>query len=118
MALQIRRGLEADRLSITPAAGELLYVTDTGNIYVGDGTTAGGALVTGDVLDDTSPQLGGNLDLNGNNIVGTGNINIDGTITATGNINLGDESADNVSVLGSITTSLTPKIDSSIDLGT
>jgi hypothetical protein len=117
MALQIRRGLEADRLSITPLAGELLYVTDTGNVYVGDGTTAGGALVTGDVVDDTSPALGGDLNLNGNDIIGTGNINITGTITATGNINLGDASADDISVLGSLTTSITPKIDSAVDVG-
>lgn len=117
MALQIRRGLEADRSSITPLEGELIYVTDTKIVYVGDGTTAGGVLVSGDVVDDTTPQLGGNLDLNGNNITGTGNININGTITATGNVNLGDASADNVSVLGSLTTSLTPKLDSSVDIG-
>jgi hypothetical protein len=117
MALQIRRGLEADRLSITPLEGELLYVTDTGNVYIGDGTTAGGALVTGDVVDDTSPALGGDLNLNGNDIIGTGNINITGTITATGNINLGDASADDISVLGSLTTSITPKIDSAVDVG-
>ena len=35
---------------------------------------------------DTSPQLGGNLDLNSNNITGTGNINTTGTITASGTI--------------------------------
>lgn len=117
MALQIRRGLEADRTSFTPLAGELLYVTDTGSVYVGDGSTAGGTLVTGDVENDTSPALGGDLNLNSNDIVGTGNINIDGTITATGNINLGDESADNVGILGSITTSLTPKLDAAVDIG-
>ena len=36
------------------------------------------------VADDTTPQLGGDLDLNSNNITGTGNINITGTITSTG----------------------------------
>ena len=36
-----------------------------------------------DVVDDTSPQLGGNLDLNGNSITGTGNIQISGSVTAT-----------------------------------
>lgn len=35
---------------------------------------------------DTSPQLGGNLDLNSNNITGTGNINTTGTVTASGTI--------------------------------
>jgi hypothetical protein len=47
MALLLRRGLEADRLSITPEEGELIYVTDTKLIYVGDGVTPGGILVAG-----------------------------------------------------------------------
>lgn len=34
------------------------------------------------VVEDTSPQLGGNLDINSNNIIGSGNINISGNITA------------------------------------
>jgi hypothetical protein len=34
-----------------------------------------------DIVQDTSPQLGGNLDLYSNNIIGTGNIEIDGTIS-------------------------------------
>lgn len=42
MALQIRRGTDAERLGITPLAGELIYTTDTKKLYVGDGTTAGG----------------------------------------------------------------------------
>lgn len=47
MALLLRRGLEADRLSFTPEEGELIYVTDTKQIYVGDGVTPGGNLLTG-----------------------------------------------------------------------
>ena len=35
------------------------------------------------VVDDTTPQLGGNLDLNSKDITGTGNLNITGTLTAT-----------------------------------
>ena len=41
--------------------------------------------ITSDLVDDTTPQLGGNLDLNGNNITGTGNIpaaNLTGTLPA------------------------------------
>lgn len=116
MALRLRRGLEADRLLITPKAGEIIYVTDTGRLYVGDGTTVGGNSF-GDINQDPTPQLGGNLDLNGNDITGTGNINIDGTITATGNINLGDAPADDISVGGSITSNLTPKTDSAFNIG-
>ncbi len=39
-----------------------------------------------DVVNDTTPQLGGNLDLNSNDITGTGNIDITGDIDATGYI--------------------------------
>ena len=35
------------------------------------------------VVEDTTPELGGNLNLNGNNITGTGNGNITGIVTAT-----------------------------------
>jgi len=49
MPLQIRRGTTAERLSITPVPGELIYDTEVGTIYVGDGTTPGGvnALIAG-----------------------------------------------------------------------
>jgi hypothetical protein len=36
------------------------------------------------VVNDTTPQLGGDLDLNSNDITGTGNINITGTVTSDG----------------------------------
>ena len=117
MALRIRRGTDAERQSITPKLGELLYVTDTGKIFVGDGTTQGGNLVSVDLIDQSSPSLGGNLDLNSNDIVGIGNINIDGTITATGSINLGDGAEDNIIVGGVIESSLIPKSDGLYDLG-
>jgi hypothetical protein len=47
MALQIRRGLATDLTTITPATGEILYVTDyaannLSPMYIGDGSTAGG----------------------------------------------------------------------------
>jgi len=47
MALQIRRGVEADRTSFTPVQGEPLFVTDTNKLYIGDGSTAGGVEVGG-----------------------------------------------------------------------
>lgn len=45
------------------------------------GFGAGGGISA--VVDDTSPQLGGNLNLNSQDITGTGNISIDTTSTAT-----------------------------------
>lgn len=41
-----------------------------------------------DVVEDTTPQLGGNLDLNSNSITGTGNIDITGTGTFSGSLTL------------------------------
>ena len=123
MALRLRRGTDAERLLITPLQGEPIFTTDTKRLYVGDGSTVGGVLVTGDqsntqVSADTTPQLGGDLDLNGNNIIGTGNIAIDGTITATGSINLGDGDEDAIAVGGLINTNLRPAIDGAYDVGT
>jgi len=120
MALRLRRGTNAERLTITPESGELIYVTDNKKLYVGDGSTLGGTVVSGlvDVVDDTSPSLGGDLDLNGNNITGTGNINITGTITATGNINLGDGAGgDIISVGGAFSGAILPDQDIAFDVG-
>lgn len=49
--------------------------------------SAGGALT--DVVDDTSPQLGGNLDVNGNSIVSASNGDIDISPDGTGKITIG-----------------------------
>lgn len=88
MPLKVRRGTNALRQTIVPEQGELIYTTDTKKLYVGDGINAGGYPVTGDpflglsnVVEDLTPQLGGNLDLNTRDITGTGNINIAGRIT-------------------------------------
>jgi hypothetical protein len=85
MALRLRRGTNASRTGVTPVEGELLYTTDTKKLYAGDGTTTGGNLVSGmnDLIEDVTPQLGGNLDLNSKNITGNGNLNITGSVTAT-----------------------------------
>ena len=47
MPLQLRRGTDNGRLSITPVTGELIYVTDTKQVFVGDGTTVGGIPIGG-----------------------------------------------------------------------
>lgn len=51
-----------------------------------------------DIVDDVTPQLGGNLDLNSKNITGTGNISNTGTITASGAVTGGS-----ISTTGNIT---------------
>ena len=50
--------------------------------------TLGFASVLENLTDDTTPQLGGDLDLNSSDITGTGNVNITGTVTAT-NVSVG-----------------------------
>ena len=125
MALRLRRGSDAERQLVTPLQGELIYATDTKKIYVGDGATLGGVLIGPTAADaftsvvgDTTPQLGGDLDLNSNNITGVGNINIDGTINATGNIGLGDDDSDVINVSGVINSNLKPALDGQFNLGT
>jgi hypothetical protein len=52
MPLQIRRGTTAQRLTITPLTGELIYDTTTGQLFVGNGSTVGGATTTGISTED------------------------------------------------------------------
>lgn len=40
--IKLKRGLESNRLGITPVAGELVYTTDNLEVFFGDGTTLGG----------------------------------------------------------------------------
>lgn len=162
MALQIRRGTDAERQLIIPAQGELIYTVDSKKLYVGDGVTTGGigtattpslsnitdVVVTdptpnhvlkfdgthwindsfipniqaavADMLDvgvhtnidivydpeagslsfsstdtgilsveqDTAPELGGNLSLNGHDITGTGNLTVTGAATLSDGLTL------------------------------
>jgi len=87
MSLRLRRGPSTDRISLVFQAGELVYDTTEKRLYIGDDLTQGGVPVS-DLLSDLSPQLGANLDLNGEDIIGFGNINIDGDITATGTLTI------------------------------
>lgn len=142
MALQIRRGPTADRMSYTPVVGELIWDTSTNSLYIGNGTTAGGlpagTLVTEDVQDIASSML-----VNGthNNIAFTyvdngalaGTINVqvdlttyDGTIEAPGFI--GSVFSDNSTLLlnaatgavnldGTIKGNVVPDVNEAYDLG-
>jgi len=73
-----------------------------------DANAGGGGGIT-NVVDDTSPQLGGNLDLNSKNITGTGNIDIAGKLTL--------ESSDPEIFLVDTNTNVTTSIDSNSSTG-
>ena len=71
--------------------GSLYYDTTDNQLYIWDGTNWDQAAFTlgqaiANIIEDTTPQLGGNLDLNTNTINGTGDIDITGTITSSGAI--------------------------------
>jgi hypothetical protein len=110
MPLKIRRGTNTERSSVVLAEGEIAYTTDTQQLYVGDGSTLGGNAVGGsggglnNLVEDTSPQLGGNLDLNNNNITGTGNITVTGNLDSRGLFSLGtndvSSNSDSIRTLG------------------
>ena len=59
-------------------------LTEGANLYYTDARVQ--AVSINNVVEDTTPQLGGDLDLNSSDITGTGDINITGTITSSGNI--------------------------------
>lgn len=72
MSLRLRRGTDGERLAITPEAGELIFTTDTKTVYVGDGSTPGGIVVSAggvtlDDLGDTNIGTPNNGDLLGYN---------------------------------------------------
>jgi hypothetical protein len=79
MSLKLRRGTDAERAAVVFNAGELVYTTDTKQLWVGDASTPGGILISSDQV---PAELVQNLDLNSNDIVGTGNITISGTVQA------------------------------------
>ena len=59
MSIQLRRGTNAERATITPVEGELIYTTDTKTLFVGDGDTQGGIQVSnvGALTDPTFNSL-------------------------------------------------------------
>ena len=49
---RLRRGIEYDRTSFIPLEGELIFATDSKLVYVGDGVTPGGILVSASEIYD------------------------------------------------------------------
>ena len=88
-------------------------VTDTTNVVASltagtnvtiaaDGTISatGGTSGIAHVVDDTTPQLGGNLSLNSHDITGTGNLNFTGSVTLSGTVDGRDVAADGTKLDG------------------
>jgi hypothetical protein len=89
----------------TPVDGDLWYNTTAGTLNFYDGTTttdllAGGGGGLANVVDDTTPQLGGSLDVNGNKIVSVSNGDIDIEPNGTGNVLLGNMKFDADQTIG------------------
>lgn len=99
MALQLRRGTDAERKLAVFSTGEIIYTTDTKKVFVGDGTTAGGKLVGGlaeaGLREVTTFEGGqfvtnfeteyiadGHLAMNNNDIVGIRDLNISRSVTS------------------------------------
>jgi hypothetical protein len=59
--------------------GDLTSAGETYDMGSLDGGSPGGGISS--IVEDDTPQLGGDLDLNSNNITGTGNITFDGQLT-------------------------------------
>ena len=94
--IQFRRGTAAELAAANPVLGqgEPAFATDTNSLKIGDGSTAysslsaisgggGGGGGISNLVEDTTPQLGGELDINSQDITGTGNITVVGTGTFT-----------------------------------
>ena len=76
---------------ITTPASKMAFLDASGSLI----SSGGSSVVNTDLSNDTSPQLGGNLDLNGNDIVTTSNADLElapngtGHVTVKGNTNQG-----------------------------
>jgi len=100
MALQLRRGTDAERKLATFSVGEIIYTTDTKKVFVGDGTTVGGKFIGGlaeaglravttfeggqfVTTYETEYTADGHLAMNGKDVVGVRDLNVSRTVTSS-----------------------------------
>ena len=135
--IQFRRGTAAELAAANPilGQGEPSFATDTNVLKIGDGSTAysslsaisggGGGGGLDNVVEDSTPQLGGNLDVNSRNIIGTGNVALTGSGTFTSIIKTGgtssqflkaDGSVDSSTYLTDIVNDTTPSLGGELNL--
>jgi len=79
-------------------AGDWYFDTTDNQTYIYDGSSW--QSINPDLVGDSSPQLGGNLDLNSNDITGTGNINITGNVSLSGTVDGRDVATDGTKLDG------------------
>jgi hypothetical protein len=84
--LKLRGGTTSQHSSFTGADREVTVDTDKETLVVHNGSTAGGFPVMRNAVDDATPQLGGNLDVNGQSIVSASNGNIAITPNGSGKV--------------------------------
>jgi uncharacterized protein YjbI with pentapeptide repeats len=101
----IKRGLESNRLAYTPLLGELIWTTDVHDLWIGDGTTAGGLKIVSNIetdlhanyytkaesdarflRGDTNDTFEGNLLTIGNNLEVVGDTVLQGDLIVNGNM--------------------------------
>jgi len=71
--------------ALNPSDNQVL-AWDSANQYWNAVTISGAGGGLDNIVEDTTPQLGGNLDLNSFNITGTGDINITGSLTISDSV--------------------------------
>jgi hypothetical protein len=75
--LQLRRGLDSERLLVTPSVAEPLWTTDTKKLYVGDGSTVGGLIISSPIIETSENNItvtaSNNISGSGNLCLGSGN---------------------------------------------
>ena len=84
--------------------GEVAINTADKKIFIRDSS---GIVTIGNIVDDTTPQLGGDLDVNGNNIVSTSNGDINISPDGTGSVVIDtDLDVDNINLNGNTISSI------------
>jgi hypothetical protein len=90
--LQVRQGLNSERILITPSIGEPVWTTDTKKLYIGDSFTVGGIVISSPIYETANKDI---VSSSGDIITGSGNIcigsNGNNTIIGTGNLILGGD---------------------------
>lgn len=62
--IKLRRGTEAERINVLFEEGELVYATDSKNLYIGDGSTYGGLLINNKIsISNTNPAISNSGDI-------------------------------------------------------